>query len=89
MRLEFTKKSLKQYHKLSSKIQKKADKQFDTLLKNSKHPSLRLKKMGGKNCWEGRINHHYRFTFDIVESDKYKTIYIISVGPHDEGLGKK
>ena len=74
----------KGYKKLSSKIQKKADKQFDCLLINYRHPSLRTRKME-RNVFEGRIDYLYRFTF-IIENE---TIYILTIGPHDEGLGKK
>lgn len=41
--------------------------------------------MGGENCFEGRIDLHYRFTF-VIDGEN---IYILTVGPHDEGLGKK
>lgn len=84
MKLAFTKKADKGYKKLSSIIQKKADKQFLHLLNNSSHPSLRSRKMS-KDTFEARIDYHYRFTF-IIEED---TIFILSIGMHDEGLGKK
>ena len=41
--------------------------------------------MGGQDSFEARIDLHYRFTFKI-EEDK---IYILTIGSHDEGLGKK
>lgn len=41
--------------------------------------------MGGTPYYEGRIDYHYRFIFNI-EKD---TVNILIVGPHDEGLGKK
>lgn len=44
-----------------------------------------MKKMSGKDIFEARIDVHYRFTFSIKEH----TIIILSVGMHDEGLGKK
>lgn len=41
--------------------------------------------MEGANVWEARINRSYRFTFEKVDND----IILKTVGPHDEGLGKK
>ncbi|MGI8419723.1 MAG: hypothetical protein ACR2LN_03700 [Candidatus Levyibacteriota bacterium] len=35
--------------------------------------------------FEARIDYHYRFTFSISAEE----IIILSIGPHDEGLGKK
>lgn len=60
-------------------------KQLLLLIKDFQHPSLHLKKMSGENRYEARIDYHYRFTFIVEE----QTIIILSVGPHDEGLGKK
>lgn len=73
------------YQKLPLNIQKKADKQFTFLLTNYRHPSLRTRKMGVASIFEARIDLHYRFTFQIETKD----IYILTVGPHDVGLGKK
>ena len=85
MILKFAKSAEKNYKKLSLNIQKKADKQFELLLTNYRHPSLRSRKMGKGDVFEARIDRHYRFTFQILEEE----IYILTVGPHDEGLGKK
>ena len=41
--------------------------------------------MGGANIFEARIDIHYRFTFQITGEE----IYILTIGPHDLGLGKK
>lgn len=40
--------------------------------------------MRGVGYFEGRIDRKYRFTFMVVNDE----IYVLSVGPHDEGLGK-
>ena len=84
MNLSFSKKAERGYQKLPPQIQKKSDKQFSLLLTNYRHPSLRSRKMGGSAVYEGRVDIHYRFTF-YVEGDN---IYILTIGPHDEGLGK-
>ena len=52
---------------------------------NYRHPSLRARKKGGENRYEARIDFHYRFTFIITGED----VFILSMGMHDEGLGKK
>ena len=74
-----------QLSKLPKPIQKKANKQFTFLLTNYRHPSLRARKMGDSKTYEARIDIHYRFTFQIEEEN----IYILIIGPHDTGLGKK
>ena len=85
MNLKVSKQAEKDYQKLPLILQKKADKQFTLLLIDYRHPSLRTRKMGGENKLEGRIDRKYRFTF-LIEGEE---IYILTVGPHDEGLGKK
>ncbi len=49
------------------------------------NPQLYSKKMAGIPRLEARIDYHYRFTFTIEGN----YIWILSIGPHDEGLGKK
>ncbi len=85
MQVKLGRKALRAYDKLPLQIKRKTLKQFEFMTKNIYHPSLRVKKMSSINCWEARIDYQYRFTF-IIES---QTILILSVGPHDEGLGKK
>lgn len=85
MKLEITARAEKSLRKLPLFIQKKAKKQFHILLLDHRHPSLWVKRMGGSDSFEGRIDIHYRFTF-IVEAD---SVYIMTVGMHDSGLGKK
>lgn len=85
MIITFSKKAEESYRKLPVQIQKKADKQLNYLLTNYHHPSLRSRKMGGGNIYEGRIDIHYRFSFQVEEDN----INILIIGPHDVGLGKK
>lgn len=85
MQFHFTAQAKKSYRKLHPNIQKKADKQLVTLLQSPKHPSLRVKKMKDKQIWEARIDYQYRITF-IIQNDN---LYILTLGPHDEGLGKQ
>lgn len=85
MIIKFDKVAEKQLRKISPIIVKKLHKQIGYLTQDFNHPSLRLKKMAGRERFEARIDYHYRFTF-IVEDN---TIIILTVGTHDEGLGKK
>lgn len=75
----------KQYQKVSKISRQKFQKQLNFLLKNYHHPSLRSRKMVGLNRFEARIDRQYRFTFTIVG----KEIWLLSIGPHDRGLGKR
>ena len=68
------------YAELPGEVKDIADKQFKLLLQNSKHPSLRIKKMEDpRGIWEGRITKRYRFTFQVQGG-----IYILRrIGTHD------
>ena len=80
MRLFFTKTFVRDYRKLPQEIQELADKQLRLLLSNSRHPSLRVKKMNEpRDIWEGRVTEAYRFTFNL---DK-ETYILRKVGTHD------
>lgn len=86
MKLIFSPNASKQVRKLALTIRKKLYKQATLLLTNPRHPSLRSKKMmTAEDKFEARIDYHYRFTYKIGS----KEIWILSVGPHDEGLGKR
>jgi len=80
MKLSFTKKFIRDYHKLPSHIQEQTDRQLGLLLENSQHPSLNTKKMHDpRNIWEARVNFSYRLTFQIGDD-----CYILRrVGTHD------
>ena len=71
------------YRKLPKAIRRKALRQIRKLSKNSRHPSLRVKKIQGTaDIWEARIDLHYRMTFEIVDD----TIFLRVIGHHDEAL---
>lgn len=84
MRLVIAPKAKSRLPRLPKSIQKKAHRQFGYLLVDYRHPSLRARKMEGIGRFEARIDRKYRFTFMVVGDE----IYVLSVGPHDEGLGK-
>ena len=70
---------LKDYRKLPSKIRDRVDKQLYLLFENFRHPSLRLKKLGGTDKFEIRISKGYRLTLRL-EKDM---IELRRIGTHD------
>ena len=74
-----------QNKKLHVNIQNKFTKQLKLLVENYRHPSLRTKKMGGTDLFEARLDLQYRFRFEVTED----SIILVTIGPHDTGLGKK
>ncbi len=67
MHIKLTETALKEYQRLPPQIQKKADKQFEYLIANVRHPSLHAKKYQGHNdLWQARIDKDWRFYFFIV-----------------------
>ena len=84
MKIHLTKQAESSYRKLPLQIKKKVDKQLALLLSNYRHPSLRARKMGGTGHYEARVDRRYRFTF-VVDDEE---IFVLTVGPYDEGLGK-
>ncbi len=78
MKIRLTDKAVKQYQKLPKVLQVKADKQFDYLREDFRHPSLNAKKyQDSENLWQGRIDKGYRFYFYIIEPD-YIIVSIIN-----------
>ena len=70
----------KDYKKIPSAIKDKVDKQLEFLISNPGHPSLNLHPIRGtKTIWEGYVDYHYRFTFEIEED-----FYVLRrAGTHD------
>ena len=85
MNIVFSPQAKKQLHKLPLSLRKTLYKQLTLLEMNPRHPSLRTKRLSGYPYFEVRITRGYRFVFDRVQD----AIWIIALGPHDEGLGKK
>jgi len=81
----FSNRAEKNFDKLSLPIKNKFIKQIKLIEKDLYYPSLRVKKLKGTEYFEARIDYHYRFIFRIKNED----LFIIAIGPHDEGLGKK
>lgn len=86
MRLVFSPEFKKSYKKLPKNLKNKVFKQLGFLQKNPSYPSLRVKKMVGfQNIWEARVTKGYRMCFSFGRNK----IFMLTVGPHDKGLGKK
>ncbi len=85
MKITVSPDALKRLDKLPLPIRKKFTKQVSFLITNPKHPSLHGRKMADPDSFEARIDLHYRFTFVVTGEN----ILILTIGPHDEGLGKK
>ena len=80
MRLERTERFKREFQSLPAAIQRRAEKQLSLFLNNPRHPSLRIKKMGGLAAlWEGRITRNYRFTFELLE----EVCVLRRIGTHD------
>lgn len=83
MRIGRTDSFKKDYRQLPSLVQESFDKKIRLFMKDTNHPSLRVKKMKGhENRWEASITMFYRFTFE-VHADRY---LLRRVGPHDRVL---
>lgn len=75
----------KRYKKLPKEVQIKFRKQLKFLISDYRHPSLHAQKKSGEDLYEARVDYHYRFLYSVAESE----IWFLTIGPHDEGLGKK
>jgi len=71
------------YEKLTNAEKRSVRKALTLLGDNPKYPSLRVKKMEGKqNIWEARPSKKLRMTFELVG----ETIFMRNVGEHDKVL---
>ena len=69
------------YRLLPAEIRKLADKNFDLLMSDPHHPSLRLKRVGKtKQLWAARVGAHYR----ALAADKPEGIVWFWIGAHAE-----
>lgn len=68
----------KLYRELPEDIREIADKNYELLKANPRHPSLQFKKIG--RLWSARVGSDFR----VLGLDKDDTILWIWIGPHDE-----
>ncbi|HEY4520933.1 MAG TPA: hypothetical protein VJL57_00860 [Candidatus Paceibacterota bacterium] len=78
MKVQFTPQAKKDYSVLSPAIKRQADKQFNYLAKDIRHPSLQAKKYDEANdIWQARINKSWRFYF-FIAGDTYWILRIVN-----------
>ncbi len=83
MEILFTAQFEQAYEKLTNAEKRSVRKALTLLSDNPKYPSLRVKKMEGKqNIWEARPSKKLRMTFELVG----ETIFMRNVGEHDKVL---
>lgn len=66
------------YDRLTAELQSQADKQFELLKANPRHPSLHFKKVG--KIWSARVNASIR-AFAVEDGEDYVWFWI---GDHRE-----
>ena len=66
------------YHKLPTKVRKRADKAFALLKASPDHPSLHFKKVGEK--WSARVDRSHRAL--AIETDE--GLLWVWIGSHDD-----
>ena len=66
------------YRALPDEVRNVADKNFDLLKANPRHPSLRLKKIGA--FWSARVGRGHR----AVARDRPEGLVWFWIGPHDQ-----
>ncbi|MBI4359476.1 MAG: hypothetical protein HY564_00075 [Candidatus Jacksonbacteria bacterium] len=80
MKIARTRSFKKEYEKLEVMMRDAVDKKLILLLKNSRHPSLRFKKVKGHaGIWEISITMHYRLLL-LIEDNCYT---MLRIGTHD------
>lgn len=79
MHLKRTNRFVKDYAALPDDLKARTEKTLSLLLENPRYPSLRAKKMEGREeIWEIRVSDNYRLTFQIIEN----TYILRRVGTH-------
>lgn len=85
MELFLTEQFEQAYHKLTDAERRSIRKALSLLGDNLRHPSLRVKKMEGRqNIWEACPSKRLRMTFELKEG----IIIMRNVGEHDKVLKK-
>ncbi len=79
MKVQRTDRFKKDYQKLPSDIQRQVDQKLRFLIRDPRHPSLRIHKLRGvEGLWEFSVTMNYRVLFEI-EGEYY---VLLGVGPH-------
>jgi hypothetical protein len=76
----------KAYRQLPGNVKKVFLEKTTLMEQHFNHPSLRIKKIAGTNgIYEGSVNMHYRFTFQLIEGG----ILLRNIGRHDTVLSRR
>ena len=79
MKVQRTDRFKKDYQKLPSDIRRRVDQKLRFLIRDPRHPSLRIHKLRGvEGLWEFSVTMNYRVLFEI-EGEYY---VLLGVGPH-------
>jgi hypothetical protein len=79
MRIDYLPNALKALGEAPGEVRKAFFKQVKFLEQNLQHPSLHAKKYDETlDCWQARVNRHWRFYFNIVGD----TYVIRDIIPH-------
>ena len=79
MKIRRTESFVKDYRSLPAAIRGQVDKQLEYLIRNPRHPSLRIKKLRGTDKFEIRVSKGYRLTFRYADD----VLELRRVGTHD------
>jgi mRNA-degrading endonuclease RelE of RelBE toxin-antitoxin system len=74
------------YRRLPNEVQKQADKCYELLKQNPKHPSLHLKKVG--RFWSVRIGASYR-ALAVEQDENLLWFWIGTHSEYDQLLGRE
>lgn len=79
MKIRRTERFKKDYQKLPEDVPERVDRKLRLLLRDPRHPSLRVHKVRGvEGLWEFSVTMNYRLLFEI-EGEHY---VLLRVGPH-------
>ena len=79
MKIRRTDRFRRDYQKLPAHVQQRVDQKLRFLLRDPRHPSLRIHKVRGvAGLWEFSVTMNYRVLFEMAEG----YLVLLGVGPH-------
>jgi len=78
----------KGYEILSKEVQVLADKSFDLLKKNPRHPSLQFKKIQNTDFWSARVGLYFR-VLAFQKAEGFVWFWIGTHAQYNKLIGKK
>jgi len=78
MQLFYTERFQRSFAEAPGEVQLQAQKALQFLLRDLRHPSLRVKIYDeARGIWQGRVNRSWRFYF-VIQGDRYYLLDIMS-----------